>query len=333
MKYPWAVLPREELLDLRLCDLDLRLRGSWVELCIDRLSVELQQRDLRIRAHCWLSEEWFCPQGICGIAIPFYLAHPRLRRLEHVEVKRVEGGSRRECLRLLRHEMGHAIQGALKLHRRRRWRELFGRSTVPYPDEYQPDPSSRNYVQYLDYWYAQSHPIEDFAETFAVWLDPRSRWRRRYRDWPALEKLAYVDELMDEFKGRRIPRLDRTRIEEIRSIHKTLRQYYSERHQRYGETFPDHFDTELLRVFTRHTASRSAALYLLRNRRRVRQRAMAVLGDEQYLIDMVYRELIGRTRALDLRVADREGMLEEVAMLVAVCVTRRLYDIREWYKM
>ena len=49
---------------------------------------------------------------------------------------------------------------------------------------YTPDPNSRAYVQHLDYWYAQSHPFEDYAETFAVWLRPSSRWKRRYEGWP-----------------------------------------------------------------------------------------------------------------------------------------------------
>ena len=35
--------------------------------------------------------------------------------------------------------------------------------------------------------YAASHPEEDFAETFAVWLTPRSNWRQsfpgRNRPW------------------------------------------------------------------------------------------------------------------------------------------------------
>ena len=56
-------------------------------------------------------------------------------------------------------------------------------------------------------WYAQSHPIEDFAETFAVWLRPGSRWRSRYADWPALRKLEYVDALMQEVDEQPLRRL------------------------------------------------------------------------------------------------------------------------------
>ena len=332
-KHPWAVLPKEELLGVRLCDLGLRIRGTWLDACIARLGDDLDRVGLKIRPHCWLAEEWFCPQGICGIAIPFYLAHPRLMRLEHNEVHAVEGGTRRECLQLLRHEMGHAIQGALGLHRRRRWWELFGRSSKPYPEEYKPNPMSRKFVHHLGYWYAQSHPLEDFAETFAVWLDPRSGWRRKFRGWPAYEKLEYVDRLMGDLAGNRPGRLDRTRIDEVRSIRKTLGEYYEERHDRYGDTFPAHFDTELRRLFPSGGEGVPAALYLSRHRRKLRRRVLAILPEDSYACDLVLRELIGRSRTLDLRAIPSDGLLEDCALLAAVCTTRRLYDIREWYKM
>ena len=104
-------------------------------------------------------------------------------------------------MRILRHEAGHVVQHAYELHRRRRWQRLFGRSSKRYPSYYRPNPASRNFVQHLRLWYAQSHPDEDFAETFAVWLTPRSNWRKRYDGWPALKKLQYVDELMAEIAG------------------------------------------------------------------------------------------------------------------------------------
>ena len=87
----------------------------------------------------WLSSEWFSPDGIPGIAIPFYLAHPRLRKLEHRQILEVEGGTEGECMRILRHEAGHAIDTAYRLHRRKRWREIFGSFSQPYPDSYRPN--------------------------------------------------------------------------------------------------------------------------------------------------------------------------------------------------
>jgi hypothetical protein len=182
-RVPWARWSNERLLDLRLRDLGLAIEGTWLEDCVAELYGELASRGIALRPHVWLSHEWFSPAGVPGIAVPFYLAHPRLMRLERSQMLEVEGGTREECLRILRHECGHAIQHAYLVHRRRRWRELFGRSSQPYPDLYRPNPASRRFVQHLRLFYAQSHPDEDFAETFAVWLQPRHLWRRRYAGW------------------------------------------------------------------------------------------------------------------------------------------------------
>ncbi|MGY8738160.1 MAG: putative zinc-binding metallopeptidase, partial [bacterium] len=132
----WEKCTNQELLDWRICDLGLELKGTPLEAPIGRLYDELAARNLRVKPHCWLSEEWFSPDAIPGIAIPFYLAHPRLKRLERSQILEVEGGTNAECLRLLRHESGHALQHAFRLHRRKKWRELFGSSTEPYPDYY-----------------------------------------------------------------------------------------------------------------------------------------------------------------------------------------------------
>ena len=166
----WTRLDDEALLDLRFCDLRLSLTRSGLDVAVRRLYEELRQKGIRFRPHFWLSTEWFSPDGTPGIAIPFYLGHPRLKRLERQQMFEVEGGTAEWCMRILRHEAGHAIDTAYRLHRRRRWRELFGRYSLPYPAFYQPRPYSRRYVLHLDLWYAQSHPSEDFAETFAVWL-------------------------------------------------------------------------------------------------------------------------------------------------------------------
>ena len=138
-------------------------------------------RGIRFRPHCWLAQEWFSPDGIPGIAIPFYLAHRRLMSIERRFMREVEGGNRNWLMRILRHEAGHAIDSAYRLRRRSRWRAVFGPASLPYPDTYRPRPGSRRFVQHLGAWYAQAHPTEDFAETFAVWLKPRSPWRREYR--------------------------------------------------------------------------------------------------------------------------------------------------------
>src|SRR5882757_3369448 len=202
-KYAWEKLSDEQLLKQRLSSLRVTVEDTWLEDCLGALYEELQARGIRLRPHTWISREWFSPADVPGIAIPFYLAHPRLMKLEKKMMLEVEGGTWSECMAILRHETGHAVQHAYQLQRRRRWQQLFGPSSKHYPLYYRPNPASRNYVQHLRRWYAQSHPDEDFAETFAVWLRPRSNWRTRYAGWPALKKLEYVDELMEEIAGKR----------------------------------------------------------------------------------------------------------------------------------
>ena len=132
----WAVWPDEQLLDLRLCDLNLQIPGSTLEDRIAQLYRELEGRSLRFRPHFWLSDEWFCPDDVPGIAIPFYLAHPRLAKLELNQMLEVEGGDPDSCMRILRHEAGHAIENAFRLRRRRHRQQLFGNTSEPYPDDY-----------------------------------------------------------------------------------------------------------------------------------------------------------------------------------------------------
>ena len=189
-----------------MCDLGLTVHDTWLEDCVERLREELDDVGLRrFRVHTWLSDEWCSPDRVPGIGIPFYLAHPRLIRLERQMMFEVEGGTRLECMRLLRHEAGHALQHAYNLQRRKLWQRAFGRASDPYPDFYRPNPLSKGFVEHLDGWYAQAHPVEDFAETFAVWLAPRSNWRKQYATSRALDKLEYIDALVDDLSDRKPP--------------------------------------------------------------------------------------------------------------------------------
>jgi hypothetical protein len=148
-RFPWHRLSDEHLLDMRICDLALKIKGSFLEPHIKRLYSELNDRGIRFKPHVWLSEEWFSPDGVPGIAIPFYLAHPRLMKLERQQMLEVEGGTDTECMRILRHEAGHALDTGFRLHFKRQWRELFGSFAQRYPDFYKPKPKSRNYVLHL----------------------------------------------------------------------------------------------------------------------------------------------------------------------------------------
>jgi hypothetical protein len=181
----------QPLLSTPISKLGLKLEGSPMEPFVAELHRELQAKGLhRFQPRAYLTDEWGCPSEEPIIGIPFYLADPKLAQLGK-QVDDLEDA--REIRMYLRHEAGHAFNYAYKLYATPEWRDLFGPFNRPYRERYRPVPFDRNYVRHIEGWYAQKHPDEDFAETFAVWLTPRSRWRERYRGWPALHKLHYID--------------------------------------------------------------------------------------------------------------------------------------------
>ena len=298
-----ARLSDEELLDLRFCDLGLTLKRGPIARGLRRLYRELGRRGLEVRPHAWLSEEWFSPDGVPGIAIPFFLAHPRLEQLERRMSQTVEGGNANWLMRILRHEAGHAVDTAFRLRRRKRWRDVFGPASLPYPDRYRPRPGSRRYVHHLGDWYAQAHPTEDFAETFAVWLQPNSRWRRDYADWPALAKLEAVEEFMREVRHRRPAVRARARIEPLEHNTRTLGEHYRRRHalrvrMRRGAT-----DDLLRRVFSSRPARRDtprAATFLRESKGSLATAVARETGVDRYTVFQMLRRAIDRCEHLDL---------------------------------
>ncbi|MEM6672166.1 MAG: putative zinc-binding metallopeptidase [Planctomycetota bacterium] len=317
----WTRLPTEDLLDVRIKDLGVTLEDSPLQPRLDDLDHEFERRGFSFRPYAWLSTEWFTPDETTGFAIPFYLAHPRLTRLERSQMLEVEGATRDECMRILRHEAAHAVDNAYGLRRRRRWREVFGSPNEKYESSYTPDPTSRAFVQHLGYWYAQSHPLEDFAETFAVWLKPGSRWRSRYAGWPALAKLEYVDELMNDIRERPPKLRTRRREEPTTSVRQTLRSYYDAKKRVYAVEGTPAFDGQLGRSFRRadDAAPESIRLarFLQKHRGRLVQRVADATGQHRYLLDHVVREMIVRARSEDLRLANgEEGALLDAAILL-----------------
>lgn len=326
-----------ELLQLRLRDLDVSVEGTWLEECLAGLNEELGAHNIAVQAHSWISDEWFSPDNTPGISFPFYLAHPRLMRLERKMMLDVEGGTRRDCMRLLRHEAGHVVQHAYALHRRKRWQELFGRSSKPYPEYYRPNPESKDYVQHLRRWYGQAHPDEDFAETFAVWLTPRSAWRKRYADWPALEKLEYVDELMDDIAGEKPLLTKRFEVDPVSKSNKTLGEHYKKKREHYAVDTPATFDRELQRVFSddpEDADAPAAAAFIRRNRAEIRALVSRWTGEYQLTLDAVLDDMIDRCRVLKLRAPGSEHQLRmHLTALLTNKAVHSLYSSsrRQWF--
>ncbi len=322
-------LSDKELLQVRFCDLPIRLRGTPVSERAALVCDELADRQIKVRPSTWLSEEWFNPDGTVGFAIPFYLAHPRLIRLERRLMLEAEGASEREALRIIRHETGHAIDEAFQFYRRPEYVAVFGSPLRRYPSSYAVKPHSRRHVVHLNSWYAQSHPVEDFAETFAIWLRPKRMWRRQYRDWPAIEKLEAVDAWMSECRNA-APLVTNYRPEgELRTNERRLAEHYNEKRAFYGVDSTARFDDDLRRIFAvpaearrRNGHSPSATSILRTIRSPLRKELARPLGVPAYTVDQVLRQLIQRARALNLKHSRPTATtIEEVVKLVSRTTT------------
>lgn len=333
----WDTYKSEDLLDLRFCDLGLELEGTWIAPLIERVCEELEKRELSFRPHFWLADEWFSPDGLPGVAVPFYLANKRLMRLEREQMFEVEGGSRPECIKILRHEVGHAIDHAYRLHRRRAWQELFGRASQSYPEYYRPNPRSRRFVQHLDGWYAQSHPSEDWAETFAVWLTPRSRWRKLYAGWPAMKKLEYADELMHEIASQPPKVTSRARPYSLAKLRYKLRSHYERKRTHYEVGYSPLHDQDLRRLFSDDPEYRkelTAASFIRRNRREIRELVARWTGEYEFTLDQILKEMTGRCKELRLRLTGSEQRAKvDFAIMLAVHTVQYLHRGTEWHPM
>ncbi len=302
----WARLPDRKLLDLRFRDLHLSLRGSALETRISQLHRELKELGFKFKPHYWISVEWFTPDGIPGCAAPFYLIHPRLAELEQRQVGEVEGGSPEWCMRILRHEAGHAIDNAYQLRRRKPRQKLFGSSKVPYPEYYEPRPYSKSFVVHLEPSYAQSHPDEDFAETFAVWMTPSSTWRQRYASWQALKKLEYMDALMQQIRDKPPVNTRRATFEPLSELDTTLRQHYEMRRTTLGLGKENRYDRDLRRLFPNKVDDPKAPDSAERFIATVQAEALAKVtrwtGEYKYMVKRVIEEVRARSRTLGLAI-------------------------------
>jgi putative zinc-binding metallo-peptidase len=248
MPVPPTEIPHAELLDQRICDLGLRLEGSPLEGCVAQLYRELEAKGLRaFRPDCYLTDEWGCPDREPVIGIPFYLSDTRLASIERAMTDNLE--DERQIMMYLRHEAGHAFNYAYLLYRSRRWRDLFGPFFRRYRDDYRPIPFSRHFVRHIEGWYAQKHPDEDFAETFAVWLTPNSGWRQEYLGWPVLPKLRYVDGVLRRLRDVPPPVPQGKTDITPQNMVETLREFYERWSRETGATVNEALGPDLEDLF------------------------------------------------------------------------------------
>jgi hypothetical protein len=297
----WAALSDEQLLECRIAKLGLRLEGTALEPLIKQLYDELSAKGLIFHPPCHIGDEWFVPVGIPAIFVPFFLVHDRLRSLERKMMLEVEGETPEYFMKLIRHETAHAYSYAYHLPHNKRWAQVFGQtSDEETPDTYRPRPFSRSYVVHLDDWYAQSHPDEDFAETFAVWLTPELDWRKRYAGWKALQKLEYIDELMRPLAGKPPLQTPLYRVAEYNCLNLKLKTYYARKRKFYEDTYPGFYDADLRQLFAA-PAGIKASSYLRARRRRLLNAVCQWTNEKKYRVNELLTRLIERCDHLGLR--------------------------------
>ena len=308
-----------QLLPKRIRDLGLSIESSPVGALVRHLYEELEAKGLHaFRPLCYLSDEWGSPSGEPVIGIPFYLGDPRVANLEDA-LNDVE--TERETMMYLRHEAGHAFNHAYELYRTDEFREIFGSVRRQYRDNYTFVPFSRDYVRYIPGWYAQKHPDEDFAETFAVWLDPHSQWRKRYAGWGAMRKLEYVDRVAAQFAETPPLRRGRTDItvdEMEQTVEEMLRAYHKDETAVIQDLA---LDTDLADIFSaRRGESRPAAELLREHRRDIIDKVHYWTGVRRTLVRALVLAMEKRLDALEL-CAIRERSRQQVIELTVYITT------------
>jgi hypothetical protein len=322
----WVSLTDEQLLERRISALGLRLEGTSLEPLIKQLYDELSAKGLTFHPPVHIGDEWFVPVDLPAIFVPFFLVHDRLRALERFMMLEVEGETPEWFMKLMRHEAAHAYDHAYRLHRKKDWQRCFGRtSREGTPATYRPRPFSRRYVVHLDDWYAQSHPDEDFAETFAIWLTPGLDWRKEYAGWRALRKLQYVDELMHSIATKPPTHMPAYRVADYNCLNVKLKSYYARKRKLYEDIYPGFYDVDLRQLFpTPHGITASA--YLRQRRRRLMNSVSQWTNEKKYRINKLLSRLIDRADELDLHAHNDDPQQDfRVASYITTLVMNYLF--------
>jgi Putative zinc-binding metallo-peptidase len=315
----------QEILSKPIQQLGLKLEGSPLERFVLQLYKELDAKGIkRFRPRCYLTDEWGCPNMEPVIGIPFYLADPKLQRLES-EMNDIEDA--RQIMMYLRHEAGHAFNYAYALFKTAEWREAFGPFRRAYRDNYKPVPFSRQFVRHMEGWYAQKHPDEDFAETFAVWLTPRSNWRNRYKGWGAMKKLVYVDRI-----GRKVGDADPIVAQgdtdiTVDEMDVTVGEFYQRALDQQLSPGELPLDTDLRDIFNvsrrRRKNVRSAADLLGENRKVLIDKVNYWTGVQRPLVKLLVETIETKVKDLGLRAdikCERDYLAEVTVYVTALAM-------------
>ena len=320
-----------EILKFRFKDIQLSIKGTDVETYVQQLYTELEAKGLKFRPSIFLGDEWFSPEGMNAISVPFYLSNSRLKTLEKSLMLEVEGGNPEWFMKLLRHEAGHCFDHCYRFSKKKKWSEVFGSPSIEYqPETYRPQPYSKSYVKHLDRWYAQAHPDEDFAETFAVWLDSQKDWKKEYSKWPvALAKLEFVDQLAHASKNIKLKDEKGRLPSQVSKLSITLEKYYQRRKREQADDYPDFYDSDLKQIFNGELnlkGTASAKIFMSRHRKAIVTTVAWATSERKFTIDSLVKRLRDRCGRLELKLGKSETQTTmEVASFLTSLVKNYLF--------
>jgi len=320
---------RYALLNTRVCDLELDLEQSLLFRCIQKLYSELAAKKFVFKPPYYFTcagDEWGCPDRVPIMGIPFHLADNRLVKLER------EMGytsyDKKDLMILLRHEAGHAFNYAYELYDEPQWRNIFGDFYTTYPTNFRFkfNPFSRTYVksQGDPKYYAQAHPDEDFAETFAIWLTPRSNWRNIYKKWPSIKKLEYVDRIMHRIQNKKPPITGGPLDSPYHSKTYTLIEYYGEALDNFKDKALGIYDEDLGEIFRANSNGHKRGLpakdLIRKNRRFLIETISRWTGAREKVVTPVIGTFYVRCRDLQLSLF-QDDEISSLASLAALGTT------------
>ncbi|MBL7664060.1 MAG: putative zinc-binding metallopeptidase [Bacteriovoracaceae bacterium] len=308
-----------KLLRLKFSDLALEIEGSRLVPAIKQLERELKRKGLKFKPYYWISREWFCADGHPGIAIPFYLFDPNLMKLHKQQGQKIEGKNHDDLMRYLRHECGHAIDNAYQLRGLKKRQEIFGPSKTRYPKSYRPQLYSKKYVTNIGDGYAQAHPEEDWAETFAIWLNPKSHWRKKYQNPVVKEKLIYIDELMKSLKHEEPKCRNTIRVEPLEKISQTLKTFYQHRASR-----------NLFKNWKSTKASKKdipLSTFLKANKSKILKRMNPSGNYKKYQCELLFKHAVLVSKQQKLTTYSNKQMLTKIEHMLSKYLKRDEYRI------
>lgn len=324
---------RAEVLAQKISELPLKIEGTILEEKIQQLYDEMEAKGLVFKPGCYLSNEWGCPDGIPIIGIPFYLVDKNLSRIEEEYTENLE--KEEELILYLRHEAGHAFNYAYNLYQTEEWHSVFGPFSRPYIDNYKANPLSKKYVKHMDGWYAQKHPDEDFAETFAVWLTPGLNWRKHYEGWKALRKLEYIDRIAKEvgYEHPKVGEMDQD--VPVSELKLTILDYYERTHSKEYPKIVTQLgavlDGDLREIFeaVQEPHYKPAAEFIRHHRHTLRNIAYHWTGTSINLLRALIRYLAERAQDADIHYdpqKEQQYLLQMQAFVLTLAMNYRYTD-------